>query len=278
MDAQRIIDTAASATATVLGAGEAGTAYRDSLKTSINVDTYLSKGQRKEFEYWCDLPVLFRTKKVNGSDHPVLAALREVLRTLYARQAKVCERQTKTLVVGTGHREISMYNANPLVYYYSPGGGCEAKDYARIVEPALNKIMENIRRRTKQTNDKVFRVPGKMNPALEKRYNDVVSVMNDYQRLGKLPPRFLTKLEYGFETLVMEDSFYNLSEPDWIDLFERTGANICYLYGLLPLEMLYPDLPAIICTGCGFMAASIFLRTITVTAMVIRIRSCLGRP
>jgi len=243
MDAQRIIDTAASATATVLGAGEAGTAYRDSLKTSINVDTYLSKGQRKEFEYWCDLPVLFRTKKVNGSDHPVLAALREVLRTLYARQAKVCERQTKTLVVGTGHREISMYNANPLVYYYSPGGGCEAKDYARIVEPALNKIMENIRRRTKQTNDKVFRVPGKTNPALEKRYNDVVSVMNDYQRLGKLPPRFLTKLEYGFETLVMEDSFYNLSEPDWIDLFERTGANICYLYGLLPLEMLYPDLP-----------------------------------
>lgn len=66
--------------------------------------------------------------------------------------------------------------------------------------------------------------------------------MKDYMELNQMPANIHT--EYlSANTLVFEDSFYNFGPDDYVDVFEQTGAQIAYCYGLLPYEVLFRDMP-----------------------------------
>lgn len=245
MDPQVVLDTALAAGATTLGAPEAAKIFRDQLKASMRVQVQLTSAQKSILKKMVTFPIIFFGQKVVTNDHPLLVACRDLIRDCFEQEYGVLNTNERTLIVGASAREIRKYNANPHIHYYIYGK--ENKDYDRIIRPALQDICSMLKNKASKTDKRVFLMPAaeretvKMRP-VAKRYWLQQEILNDYMTTKKLPGTIHTTY-VDANTLVMEDSFYNFGPDEYVDLFARTGAQVCYGYGLLPLELVWPELP-----------------------------------
>lgn len=243
MDVQTVLDTALAANATNLAAAEAGIIFRKNLSSAIKIGVNLTPGQMSHLKKIINFPIVFTGGKTVTNDHPLLVAVRDIVRESYARDFKIQEAAERVLIVGAAAREIAMYSHNPHIHYYVYGK--ESKDYDRIVRPALQEIGRKLKQKAGKNNKLVFKIPGpgelNLRPCV-KRYNDFQQIFKDYMELNLLPSTIhVDKIKCN--TLAFEDSFYNFKPIDYLNLFEETGAEIAFGYGLLPLELLFEDMP-----------------------------------
>jgi hypothetical protein len=143
----------------------------------------------------------------------------------------------RTLVVGSAAREVKAYGANEFVHHYFHLS--ESKDYSRVIEPFLSGVVQSLRKRVGKKKNQ----PGLTQSPLYKRYHDAKGVLADYRDSQKLPDNLHLDCDASYERLLFEDSHYNFTSRDYGDIFRRTGANVAYGYGLMPLEMLFPEMP-----------------------------------
>jgi len=246
MDTQTVLDTALAANATSLGAPEAASIFKQQLKSAVKVSVNLLPGQKAAIQKMVDYPLVFVGGKTVTNDHPVLVACRDITRNIFEQDFQILNTSERTLIVGASAREIRQYNSNPHIHYYVHGR--ESKDYDRIIRPALQDLCKLLKKKASKTNFTVFLPPEehpestKARPVV-KRYWKMEEVLRDYQTSHRLPETI--HLEYvEANTLVFEDSFYNFSADDYVKIFLETGAQIAYGYGLLPWELLFPDMPS----------------------------------
>lgn len=239
MDVQAIIDTSTSVNATTLGAADAGEIYRASVNACYVIEENLSPKQKAILRKYIDFPIIYKPKVTPSSDHPLLMTMRNLIRQVYNKSFSISNIMHKALVIGATTREMKLYDGNPAISFYLHGS--ESKDYDRIVVGALKDISKHLLKKTNRSQRKLAATATTI-PNVVKRYDSLKKILDDYQTLGSRPPRYHTSLIEA-ETLLFEDSFYNFSGKDYYDLFEKTGANIAYGYGLLPMELLHGDMP-----------------------------------
>lgn len=235
---QSIIDTASAVNASQLGNAAATTIFRNAYENSIKVHTALSNKQRKLLENELDFEVVFTKEKTVVSDHQILMAMREIIRTAFDRAFHILQTEVSTLIVGSSYREFNDYSSNSLIHYHFHNS--EAKDETRIqikfLEHLVKKIREKLRKRTSVVNGE------KKEVSLSKRLDSFEETLKLCRETGGYPDIFRTKPDGLYEKLVLEDSFYNMQPNDYYDLFNRTNASVAYGYGLLPYELLFPDM------------------------------------
>lgn len=237
-DTQKIIDTALSVNASSLGTPEAATQFREALKNAIKVNTMLTEHQRLDLVDELSFPVVFKQTDPVVTDHAVIYAMREITRELFDRLFKVRQTKVDTLCVGSSDREYRMYSGPRVHHYFHMG---ESKDYDRTIKPFLKRFADLAEKKASKKNRKVFVDPATGVGGSVVPFTSAQQLFDDFLRLGKLPKTLHTKVEGRYEQLVFEDSFYNFSEGDFGEIFSQTGANIGYGYGLLPLELAFPD-------------------------------------
>jgi len=241
LTADTIVSIAKTANATSFGLTEAASSYKEELKSMITITAMLTPSQKAIFDSIVPFPV--RTTKTYPitHDHPILYALREVTRTIYDRVSHSTQTKLRTLVIGTGEREVRNYSANPYVEYYFHGS--EVKDYDRMIKSLLQRIAKTIAKKCRKhefvTRDK----KGERRAKLDLKFKNAREVFDAYCTVEKLPHNIHTEIPGGFEMLLAEDSFYNFEAEDYYQLFQKTGANMMYGYGMLPMEFLFPDMP-----------------------------------
>jgi hypothetical protein len=235
---QTTIDVAASVNAATLGTPYAGEIFRESVKNSLVVNTAVTPRQRKIIESEISVPVIFKNIKPVASDHAVVAAFRELTRQIYETCFKINRTKIPTLAVGSTSQEFTKYGANPYIDYHFHGG--EAKDYDRLVRWFLQSFVENLAKKAGHGSKLTQRSGESCNQV---RYDSFKKMLEDYKTLMKIPDKLKLGLCPKYEQLLLEDSFYNLREVDYKELFKVTKANFAVGYGLLPLELIFPDLP-----------------------------------
>lgn len=75
-----------------------------------------------------------------------------------------------------------------------------------------------------------------------KRYWKMKEILKDYIEINKMPDTIHLK-PIEANTLIFEDLFYNFTPEMYVDIFEQTNAKLAYGYGVLPLELIFPDMP-----------------------------------
>lgn len=244
MDVQQVLDVALATGAANLGAPEAAKIFREQLASSLRVNVQLTVGQRAILKKMLGFPVVYTGGKSVTNDHPLLVAARDLTRDIFEHEFKTSVTSEKTLIIGASAREIKKYNNNPHIHYYVYGK--ENKDYDRIVRPALAEICKMLRQKAAKTDSRVFVMPKdsdieKMRPFV-RRYWRMNEVFQDYMNLHKLPSTIHLE-PVSASTLIFEDSFYNFGPDDYVEIFLKTGAEIAYGYGMLPLELIFDELP-----------------------------------
>lgn len=242
---QQILDVATSANATTLGTGEAAKNFRTAFEASVKCRIQLKAEDRNYLSRIIQFPIVFTNEQVVTHDHPILAALREIARDVYEKCFKISKTNVRTLVVGAAAREIKKYYHNPFIHYYVHGK--ENKDYDRTIRTALGAIAKTIKAKAHKKNTKVFLpkpedVDTSIIRPVFKRYKDFESVMKDWNDTNKLPCTIHPNLVEA-EVLLFEDSLYNFDYKMICDTFKQTNANVAYGYMLLPMELLYPEMP-----------------------------------
>lgn len=245
MDVQTVIDTALTASATTIGAAEAANVFRDTLRSSLKVRVNLKPNMQNQLRKMCHFPVVFTGGKTIANDHPMLVALRDLCRDIYEQEFHINGTTERTLVVSSGMREIRNYNANNNIHYYIHGK--ENKDYDRIIRPALRDIIASLKQKVKKTDRRVYCYPKDNEKAVQarpcvKRYWRMEEIFKDYVELNRLPSTIHTEI-VQCNTLLFENSIYNFNKDQLCEIFEKSGAAIAYGYAMLPMELLFPDLP-----------------------------------
>lgn len=238
---QHIIDVASSVGAASFGTPYAGEIFREAVKSAIVVNTAVTEKQRKAIEAELEFPVVFKKITPMANDHQVIAAFREIARQVYDSCFKVARTKLPTLVVGAAAREFTKYAANNYIHYYFHDS--EAKDYDRTVKFFLEDFVAHIAAKASKKNRNVRRDSDGAKPAVEKTWDSFKAMLDDYREMRKVPDKLKLGLCPGYEALLLEDSMYNFTPQDYKNLFKTTGANVAYGYGILPLEILYPELP-----------------------------------
>uniref|UniRef100_A0A1B6DRE7 Alphavirus-like MT domain-containing protein n=1 Tax=Clastoptera arizonana TaxID=38151 RepID=A0A1B6DRE7_9HEMI len=247
MDAQAIIDTATAANAAALGNGAATEYYRAAVGNGYKVTLTLKPSEQCIVKRDSPFTVIFTCTDTVTHDHPVIAAYRQLARSVMERVFQISNTTERTLCIGATMREISKYNNNPNIHYYVYGG--ESKDSDRIIRPALRAIAETLRRKAAKTDRRVFMKHPKQHVGahperpIAKRYAHMKTIFDDYITANKLP-EVIHLQPVKANTLVFEDSIYNFTAETLVELFEETGAILGYGYGLFPMELLFPELPA----------------------------------
>lgn len=245
MDVQTVIDTATTANAVALGFGPATELFRECIRNNIKITTNLKKAQQECVKRLIPFSVTFTNTHTITSDHPMIAALRETARIVYEKTFKVSHLSQRGLVIGSSDREISMYSENAHIHHYIYAG--ENKDLDKIVRPALDKISLKLKSKANKSNNKVFRENElvedctKQRPAV-KRYNDLRQIITDYTLLHKLPGNIHTEV-VDATILLFEDSIYNYTKETLTHLFQQSGAYMGYGYAMLPMELIFDNLP-----------------------------------
>lgn len=91
-----------------------------------------------------DFPVVFVSGTPETNDHPVFVTVRNLCRDIYESEFHIERTFERTLVVGSGHSEISKYNSNPYIHYLH---NSDNKDYDRIIRSALNQINRHLKQK-----------------------------------------------------------------------------------------------------------------------------------
>lgn len=242
---QTFLDAAASANATTMASGDASKIFREALAHSIKVRIQLKADDRSYLTRTTSFPLVFTGEKVVTTDHPLLSAMREIARESYESLFQISKLTQRTLVVGAAAREIRMYNTNSFIHYYVYGK--ENKDYDRIVRPALSDIAQELRKKALKTDRSVFLhkpedIDFKTVRPVVKRYFTMHKIFADYMSTQALPATIhLEPIES--DVLLFEDSIYNFGVDELCDLFKETGANIAYGYALLPMDLIFDEMP-----------------------------------
>jgi len=238
---QDVIDVASSVNAATFGTPHAGEIFRDQVKNAIVVNTAVTKKQRAAIEAELEFPVVFKKVVPVSHDHAVVAAFREITRSVYDTCFKIQRTKLPTLVIGSAFREFTKYAANNYIHYYFHDS--EAKDYDRTVRWFLETFVSHISEKAARRNNKVHRDEEGNKPKVTKTFESFKDLLNEYQKLKKIPDKLKLGIEKGYEILLFEDSFYNFEPRDYKEVFKSTGANVAYGYGTLPLEMIFPEMP-----------------------------------
>lgn len=99
MDRQTILDTPTAANATVLSSAEASAIFRSNLKSSINVPVNLNHARKNLHKDIFPFPVVLTGGKTVTNNHPVLVALRDVVRDVYQREFGIMNTAESTLII-----------------------------------------------------------------------------------------------------------------------------------------------------------------------------------
>lgn len=231
-----MIEQSAAVNAASVAVNEVTKIFRSSLESMVCVRVKLDRRQQAIVERETGPYVRFLQENAVSNDHAVMYALREVVRTTYARNANPKHTKFKTLCVGVGWREVQDYWDNDNVYFYYDGS--EAKDVSRFVLKALDKLLA--------TKVKTFNK--KKTETVRLKIDNVQSCINTLQSVGSLPTRFVDLKTFdavangAFHQVLLEDVGYNFSEKDWLDLFEKTGAMQAIGYMALPYELVFDNI------------------------------------
>lgn len=238
VDPQAVIDTAISTNSSRFGEAKAGQMFDNAFKNSIQVTTALTRSQRATVERMVQHPLIFTNQVATVTDHSELRACREIARTVFDRLYGVRNTKRPTLCVGAGRFE-SMYLNNPAIdHYYHMS---EGKDYERVTGWILDEIAKAICSKAK-THSRLRKKKGEAHERLEIKTLD--NVLKVYKKEGAIASNFYTSLpKEKYEALVFHDSHYNFSSEDWYNIFRATDAKVAYCNSLLPLDLVYPDMP-----------------------------------
>lgn len=248
MDPQAVITAATIANATTMGTAEASKAFLASLKSELKVNEKVKADDQAYITKHCNFRLMFTQLHAVTGDHVVIVAFRNLARQVFENLYGLVEAQEPTLLIGCSDREISLYSHNLNLHFHVFGK--ENKDYDRIIRPALLKISKFLDKKLAK-NDKRVRHEesdtGSRKPLL-KRYQDHTEIMNDYLISQKLPAVFhddsifhgkLDEISQHFNTLVFQDSLYNITEEQLCRMFLKTGASIGFGYGFYPNELVF---------------------------------------
>jgi hypothetical protein len=238
---QDVIDIASSVNAATFGTPHAGEIFRDQVKNAIVVNTAVTKKQRASIEAELEFPVVFKKIVPVAHDHAVVAAFREITRSVYDSCFKIQRTKLPSLVIGSAFREFTKYAANNYIHYYFHDS--EAKDYDRTVRWFLETFVQHISEKAARRSNKVHRDENGEKPKVTKTFESFRELLNEYKKLKKIPDKLKLGIEHGYEILLFEDSFYNFEPRDYKEVFKSTGANVAYGYGTLPFEMIFPEMP-----------------------------------
>lgn len=243
MDVQRVIDTAIATHSSSLGQSEAAALFRTNYKSAIKVHVNLKPSQVRLLQSISPHPLVFLGGVTPTNDHPMLVTMRDITRTIYEGEFRVSKTKLRTIVLGSSVREISLYASNPNIHHYIHGS--ETKDYDRIIRPALEKIGTRLKTKASKGDKRLFYDQAKDIDALKpvvKRYLEHQKIFDDYVKLMALPPLIHTTLG-KCEIILSEDTIYNYDSDGICKLLHDTGASAIYGYCMLPLELLFPDMP-----------------------------------
>lgn len=125
-------------------------------------------------------------------------------------------------------------------YVYCSG----AKDAERIIRESLLAISSKLKSRAAKGDKRVFLPhPSEHTRPLRncsKRYTHVRELLKDYIDTNKLPNNIHVHPVQA-NTLLFEDSIYNFTKKNLVELFNATNASG---YAFLPMELLFKDMPA----------------------------------
>jgi hypothetical protein len=241
-DPQHIIDIATSVNASKLGENVASEIVKQSIKSSITVNTAVTENQKRLIQKDINFPVVFKGTNTSVSDHTVVMAFREIARQVYDKCFNILSTKLETLVIGSAFREFRKYTANHHIFYHFHES--EAKDYDRTMSWFLNEIGKSIVAKASKKNRKIFKSGEKSSTTLS--FQSPKDIVSTYHEVNKTADRIVFNENIGekqFEQLLFEDSHYNYDQYDYKNIFEKTGAKIAYGYGMLPLELIFPELP-----------------------------------
>ncbi|AYO99569.1 replicase [Goji berry chlorosis virus] len=225
MDPQGMIEQSASVNASVIATNEVSRLFRSNLESMISVRVKLDRREKQMVESYVGPYVRFLQEKVCSNDHRVLVALREVTRTIYSRCATPKTTALKTLCLGVSDREVREYWDNENVHFYYHGS--EGKDTTRFAVEVMKNILKS----------KAKKKIGKDSVRLKVRR--VEDLIHTAEATGAVPDRFDQNFSGVYQQILAEDVGYNWTEKDWIDMFRKTNATVCWGYMCLPWELLF---------------------------------------
>nr|UCJ02336.1 237k protein [Beet necrotic yellow vein virus] len=114
-------------------------AFHLEVKSSLVVTVSLTPREKKILERELGFVPLYKQKSRAPRNHPVLAALREVMRQEYSASCNILNTKLKTLVVGAASREVNCYSSNPSVHYYFANK--DSKDLVRTTLELLHSAL-----------------------------------------------------------------------------------------------------------------------------------------
>jgi len=237
VDPTHIVSVAASTGAPTMGQAEANERYKRKLATTIGLNVNLTPLQERQLRKMVpDIPFDIVGGKSNTSDHAVLAAARQLTRSIFDGMFDIIHSNLPTLVVGSTANDLDVYEMNSNVDHYFHG--VETKDYMRTVVPLLERFAKKLKDNCKGSS------MGRAVSKVSKTYLSVKSIIHDYKEQAGLVQSIITdidKIESKYERLVCRD-IYELGPKETEDLFRRTGANHIVGYGIYPDELQFPDL------------------------------------
>ena len=191
-----------------------------------------------------------RTSPTAG-DHARAAALRGVVRQLWQRQVHPEREGLATLVVGASAYELQQWSNHGHISYWMPMA--EAKDGSRTYLHMAREAMAGLKGKL----DGASRAPLEKRPGkngqrrtdfAQAKLQTLSEFARYYETACDIPSRLCTAptlydLDREVTLLVMLDSAYNYGPQQWLDLFAWTGATIATGVSMLPMELLFPDLP-----------------------------------
>lgn len=239
MDSQQVTQIALAANASSIGLAKANEFFKNSLAAALTVTVSLRACDSDYVKKTTTFPVSFSPKKVVTNDHSALVAVRELTREAYEKAYSINHTNLSTLCIGATSREIRKYNSNPAIRYFVAGE--EAKDINRFITVVQNDIIKICQTKMNKSNKLIH--PGvKSESSVCMRLKGIRDVVTLYDKIGSQSGRiYLTPVKS--DLLLFEDSFYNYDEMDYCKIFHQTGAKVAYGYGMLPFELIFPDMP-----------------------------------
>lgn len=242
---QSVLDASKAANASTLATGQVSQTFNVAFKNSFKVRTEMDNDSLRYLQRHTQFSFAYTPEDTCTSDHCLAFAQRELTRDVFESSFHISTTKNRVLIVGAGGREIRKYNANPNIHYYL--ADCENKDYERIWKPALESILSELKAKASKRDPRIFlqqpsKVDVKTVRPVTKRYLSLAQVLDDWNQIKRWPATLHTDYIKS-EICVLEDSFYNFGPKEYHNMFERTGCNVCYGYGLLPWELVFEDMP-----------------------------------
>lgn len=249
MDLNGAVNNAYSVNAVAMATGLASRRFDLERVCTPTVTLNLTPAQQAALVKEVDCKIQFLPSQLNTTDHPLLAACRELIRQDYDHHFNVRQSKLKTLVVGAAWREVRMYQSKPDFSFYFALK--EAKDVSRVninaLDYAKTEILKGLAEAEKRLTKKA---KNKKSERLRESVEGISNLLMAAKEKGSIPGNFYTEVpvydsttgKNNFEQLLCEDVGYNFSESDWLSLFSKTNAEQAIGYLFMPLDLYFDDM------------------------------------